>query len=81
MFGQLKNLFLLKSIQKELASQKEIVEKQGIKVTINGKLEVEEITINPDLEKREQEKILKDCLNEAQKKIQFKILNKLKETR
>ena len=41
MFDKLKKLNELKKIQSELGQEKMEVEKNGIKVTINGKMEIE----------------------------------------
>ena len=65
MFDKLKDLKKFKDLESSLG--KEIIEKEknGIKVIINGKSEIVSISLNPELEKEEQEKYLKDCINEA----------------
>jgi len=74
MFDKLNQLKELKEI---LEKEKGEVEKEGIKVTINGKMEIEEIKLNSDLDLKKQESILKECFNEAMKKIQTKAVQKM----
>ncbi|PIU43743.1 MAG: hypothetical protein COZ91_01350 [Candidatus Nealsonbacteria bacterium CG_4_8_14_3_um_filter_39_7] len=77
MFDQLKNLGKMREIQNILSKERVTVERDGIKVTVNGKMEMEEIILSPDMEKGKQERILKDCINEAVKKIQFSAAQKM----
>jgi len=77
MFEKLKQLKELKDLQDKLTEEKAEVEKSGIKVVVNGKMEVEEIKLNSELNKEEQEKIIKECLNEAMKKIQIVAAKKM----
>ena len=65
MFDQLKKLQQLKSIQDSLKKEKSAVEKNGVRVVMNGGLELEELKLNPALAIEEQEKLLLECLNEA----------------
>jgi DNA-binding protein YbaB len=71
MFEKLEQLKKLKDLQDSLSQEKTEIEKKGIKVVVNGKMEVEQIQLNLELSKEEQEKILRDCINEAVKKIQI----------
>jgi len=77
MFDKLKQLQQLKELRDSVAQEKAEVEKKGIKVVINGKMEIEEIHLNPDLSKEEQELVLKECINESMKKIQMLLANKM----
>ena len=77
MFDKLKQLQQLKELRDSVAQEKEEVERKGIKVIINGKMEIEEIHLNPDLSKEEQEEVLKECINEAMKKIQMLLASKM----
>ena len=70
MFDKLKKIKQLRDMQNSLKSKKETVERQGISVTINGNFEVEEIKLNPELDVKTQEDVLKKCLNEARENIQ-----------
>ncbi|MCX6764866.1 MAG: YbaB/EbfC family nucleoid-associated protein [Candidatus Nealsonbacteria bacterium] len=71
MFEKIKQLKQLKDLKDSLEKEKFEIEKNGTKITMNGKMEIEEIKLNPALAKEEQEIILKDCFNEAMKKIQM----------
>ena len=77
MFEQLKQLKKLQEIQKALKDERVEYEKQGIKVTINGKLEIEDIKLNPAMAYDQQEKMLKEVLNEGMKKIQMTVAQKM----
>ena len=77
MFDKLKQLQKLKDIQQILKQERIEVEKDGTKIVINGGLEIELIQLNPLLDKEKQEKILKDCFNEALKKINVSIAQKV----
>jgi len=73
MLDQLKKIQELKKLQDSFKKEKEVVEKEGISVEMNGNFEVENIIINPDLDKNRQEEILKKCLNEARENIQKRL--------
>ena len=77
MFDKLKQIKQLKELRDSLSQEREEIEKEGIKVIINGKMEIEDIQLNPDLSIEEQEKILKGCINEAVKKIQMVLTSKM----
>ncbi len=70
MFDKLKKINKIRKIQSSLKQEKATSENQGVSVVVNGNLKIEEIKLNPELEKEKQETILKDCLNEAMQKIQ-----------
>ena len=71
MFEKFKNLKQLKDLQNSLQKEKMEVENRGIRVTVNGKMEIEEIQLNSRLTQEEQERVLKDTVNEALKKVQM----------
>ena len=77
MFDKLKQLNDLKKIQGELEQEETEVEKNGVKVVINGKMEVKEISLNEELTKEDQEEAVKDCINEAMKKMQMAAAQKM----
>ncbi|MBI5573006.1 MAG: YbaB/EbfC family nucleoid-associated protein [Elusimicrobia bacterium] len=77
MFDKLKQLGKLKEIQNILGEVKAEVEKEGVKIVLTGKLEVESVLINPALSKEKQEKVLKECFNEAIRKINLSIAQKM----
>lgn len=76
MFDKLKQIKQLKDLQNSIKQEKVEIEKEGVKIIMNGSFMVEEIKINPDLDKLKQEKILMECFNEAAKKIQSSVAQK-----
>jgi len=77
MFDQLKQIKKLQEIQSALKNEKIAHDKNGVQVIINGKLEVESVILNPNLSVEEQAKTVKDCLNEAMKKVQGVVAQKM----
>ena len=77
MFDNLKKMQQLKEIKDSLEKEKIEIEKEGIKIIVNGKMEVEELKLNPSLNQENQERIVKDCINEAVKKIQMMVAQKM----
>lgn len=76
MIDKIKQLMQLKNLQDAIKKEKFEAEKDGIKIIINGGFNVEEIILNPNLDKEQQEKVLRDCLNEAVKKVQASMLQR-----
>ncbi|MDD5221486.1 MAG: YbaB/EbfC family nucleoid-associated protein [Candidatus Paceibacterota bacterium] len=76
MFDKLKQLAQLKEMESKMKEERIVVENNGVKIIINGKLEVEEIALNPQLGLEEQQRIIKDCFNEAVRKIQMSMAQK-----
>lgn len=83
MFSKLKQFKDLRSqaktMQNALADEEITMERNGVKVVLNGNMEIKSITLNSDLNKNSQEDILKDCLNEAIKKAQRLMAKKLQD--
>lgn len=77
MFDQLKELGKLKALKDVLEKERKEITKEGVRVVINGKMEVEEIKLNPELDCEKQEKIVKDCINEGMKAIQTEAAKKM----
>jgi len=77
MFEKLRQFKELKRIQEKIKKEKIEVERQGTKVILGGNLEVIEIKLNPELDKTTQEKVLKECLNEAISQIQQKTVGEI----
>ncbi len=73
MFNKFKQLNKLR----KFAKREEKVEKEGVEVTVNGKMQIEEVKLNPDLDQKKQQRLLKECANEAMKKIQRKIATEM----
>lgn len=70
MFDKLKQMQELKKLQDSMKAERETVQKKGVTVTVNGALEVERITLNPALAQGEQEHVLTECINEANRSMQ-----------
>ncbi len=81
MWDQMKQAKELYQLQKELQKEKIEVEEKGVKVVVNGKMEVEDIFLNTEITKEEQERALKNCLNEAFRKIQMNLAQKMQSLR
>lgn len=83
MFNKLKQFKDLRSKAKTVQSalSEEIIteERNGVKIVLNGNLEVQTVSINKDLNKDEQEAALKSCFNDAVKKAQKVMAKKLQE--
>lgn len=73
MFDNLKKMQELKRLQDTFKQERETVEKRGISVTVNGNMETESVTLNPELDRRETEIVLVQCINEATKSIQKRL--------
>lgn len=77
MFDQFKQLKKLKELQDSLSDEQVEVEKNGVRIVMDGKLEVRELRINPELCKEEQEAVLKECINEAMGKMRNILAQKM----
>lgn len=74
MFDKLKQLKQMQEVLKKEEVEEEI---NGVKVLVNGKMEILEVSLNNDLSKEDQEKALKDCLNQAFSRIQSNLSSKM----
>jgi len=74
---QLGQLAQLKKLKDVLEKERIEKEKEGVRVVINGKMEIEDIKLNPDLNIERQERIVKDCINEAMQQIQKQAAQKM----
>lgn len=83
MFNKLKQFKDLrnqaKTIQNALSGESITVEKNGVKVIINGNMEITQINIEKELDKKNLEKTLIDCVNDAIKKTQRLMAKKIQE--
>jgi DNA-binding protein YbaB len=79
MFDKLQQLQKINELKNSLAQEKAEQEIQGIKVVVNGKMEIEDIHLNPDLGAEDQARILKDCINQAMQKVQMIAAQKMSE--
>ncbi|MDD3046306.1 MAG: YbaB/EbfC family nucleoid-associated protein [Candidatus Pacebacteria bacterium] len=65
MFDKFKQLKQLKDFESSLKKQTITKEKNGITITLNLKMDILDIKLNKELGIEDQEKRLKDCLNDA----------------
>jgi DNA-binding protein YbaB len=83
MFSKLKQFQDLRSqaktMQNALAQETINEEKSGVKVVLNGNLEVLSVSINESLSKAAQEEAIKNCFNSALKSGQRLMAKKLQE--
>jgi len=77
MFDKLKQLKELKDLQDSMSKEKLEFEKNGIRVILNGKMEIEELTIPDGLNKEDEAKKIKECINDAMKKVQMSMASKM----
>jgi len=83
MFNKLKQFKDLRSqaktLQGVLAEESVTVERNGVKIIMNGNLEVTTMIVNDKLPKANLENILKDLFNDAVKKTQKIMARKMQE--
>jgi len=83
MFSKLKQFRDLRSqaktMQDALAQETISEEKNGVKVVLNGNMEVVNLTLNESLSKSSQEETVKNCFNEAVKRAQRMMAKKLQD--
>ena len=81
MFNKLKQFKDLrdkaKTMQNALAQETITQEKNGVTISLNGNLEIIKVSLAEGLSKSAQEEALKSCLNEAIKKAQKLMAQKL----
>ena len=71
MFEKLQQLKQLRDLQQKIKQEKYDIEKNGVKLIMNGGLEIEEIRLNPELSQERQEQTLREAHNELIKKVQM----------
>jgi len=71
MFDNLKKIQQLKAVKDSLEKERVEVEKEGTRVVFNGKMKIEELSLNSSLDQQNQERVLRECINEAVDKIQM----------
>ncbi|MCD6284019.1 YbaB/EbfC family nucleoid-associated protein [bacterium] len=77
MFDKLKQIKQLKELQNKLSKEEIIAEKDGVKIIINGKMEVKKVQLNPSLSFEKQEELIRDCFNNAVKELQMSITKEM----
>ncbi len=82
MFGKMGDMYRLqkeaKKIKKELAKLHIWSESNGVKVTVNGEMEVLEVEISPEADHKAIAKGVKEATNKAVKKAQTMSAEKMK---
>ena len=76
MFDKFKEIRKLKALKDEVEREVFESEKNGVKVSVNGGLNVQDLSLNPDLDIKSQEKALKECLNDAFRQAQMAMAKK-----
>jgi len=83
MFNKLKQFKDLRSqakiLQNALAQESVEYEKSGIKITMNGNMEITKLAINTDTPKEKLENILTDVINETIKRVQKVMAKKVQD--
>ena len=83
MFNKLKQFKDLRSqakiLQNALALESVEYEKSGIKITMNGNMEITKLAINTDTPKEKLENILTDVINETIKRVQKVMAKKVQD--
>jgi DNA-binding protein YbaB len=83
MFSKLKQFKDLRSqaktMQDALSQEKITEEKNGVKIVLNGNMEVLSLTLNPSLNIETQEDTVKKCINEAIKQTQRVMAKKMQD--
>jgi len=83
MFNKLKHLKDLRSqakmMQDILAQEIITVEKSGVKITMNGNMEIVSVSIEEEINKEKLEGIMKENINDAIKKTQRVMAQKMQE--
>ena len=77
MFDKLKQINELRKIKDALEKERKTIEKDGVSVTVNGKMEMEDLKLNPEMDIKSQEIIIKECFNQAMKEIQKEAAQKM----
>lgn len=76
MFESLKQLKQLKELQNAIQKEEVTVERDGVRITMNGAFEVREVTIDAALSGSKLESVMRDAINDAVKKVQHAIAGK-----
>jgi len=77
MFDDLKQLAKMKELRDALEKERKEIEKDGVRVVVNGKMEIEELELNSQLSADKQQGLVKDCINQALKEVQQEAARKM----
>ncbi len=76
MFDKFKQAKKVNELRKSLSKEKETVEKDGVSVTVNWQMKVDDIKIDTE---GDVEDLVKKCVNEALQNMQKKVADKMQE--
>lgn len=79
MFDKLKQMKQLKDLKSSMEKEQATVENQGVKVVVNGSMKVKQVELNSDLSLEEQQDLVKKSINQAFKKVQQKVAQKMQQ--
>lgn len=78
MFDKLKQMKELKSLQDEIKKESYDIEKNGVRLAMNGGMELTEIHLNPELSQDQQEQTIMQAYNELIRKVQMAMAQKFR---
>jgi len=76
MFDKLKQMKELKDLQGQLKKESYDIEKNGVRLVMNGGMELTEIRLNPELSQEQQEQAIMQAYNELIRKVQMAMAQK-----
>ena len=68
----------MKKIKDVIDKVRKEAEVNGVRVVMNGKMQIEEIILNPSLDQEQQSRAVKDCVNTALAQIQQEIATEIR---
>ncbi len=77
MWDKLQKARELQKMQSELQKETFQEEVNGVKMTMNGKMELVEVELNENLSKEETEKAIKNCFSSVMRKVQMAAAQKM----
>lgn len=79
MFDKFRQATKMKEIKNSLSQEKEEFEKNGVKVVVTGEMLVESIEISPEVSLEDAQKLVKEAVNQAFKRVQQKAAKKIQQ--
>jgi DNA-binding protein YbaB len=79
MFDKLKDLKKLNVLDSALSKEMIEKEKEGIKIVVNGRGDLESVSLNNGLEKEKQEQVLKELINDASREAKMNMAKRAAE--
>ncbi len=77
MLDQMRQAKQMYKLQKELQKETIEVEEGGVKITMNGIMEIENVNLDANLPIEDQEKAVKNCFNSAMQKVRVVAAQKM----